>query len=128
MRSLMQHMYVVTIYSNERANYLLLLSANCRTRLHSVDCKLWTPDSRLQTVDCRLQTDPTQWTLPQVSRKYKSSTEVLEEKQDELKVQKEEIKLLKITVESYDSKVNEQTQLINKLEMELTNVKGKDGS
>ena len=60
----------------------------------------------------------------QVSRKYKTSTEMLEEKQEELKVQKDEIKLLRLTVESYDSKVTEQTQLINKLERELTNVKG----
>ena len=60
----------------------------------------------------------------QVSRKYKTSTSVLEEKQEELKVQKDEIKLLRMTVESYDSKVNEQTDLITKLEKELTNVKG----
>ena len=60
-----------------------------------------------------------------MSRKYKSSSSVLEEKQEELKVQKDEIKLLRMTVESYDSKVNEQTDLINKLEKELTNVKGK---
>ena len=50
---------------------------------------------------------------------------MLEEKQEELKVQKDEIKLLRMTVESYDSKVNEQTDLINKLEKELTNVKGR---
>ena len=60
-----------------------------------------------------------------MSKKYKKSTSVLEEKQEELKVQKDEIKLLRMTVESYDSKVNEQTDLINKLEKELTNVKGK---
>ncbi|KAL5262069.1 hypothetical protein ACHWQZ_G007682 [Mnemiopsis leidyi] len=62
--------------------------------------------------------------LDDVSKKYKKSTSVLEEKQEELKVQKDEIKLLRMTVESYDSKVNEQTDLINKLEKELTNVKG----
>ena len=60
----------------------------------------------------------------QISRKYKSANSGLEEKQEELKVQKDEIKLLRMTVESYDSKVNEQTNLINKLEKELTNVKG----
>ena len=60
----------------------------------------------------------------QVSKKYRGSASVLEEKQEELKVQKDEIKLLRMTVESYDSKVNEQTDLINKLQKELTNVKG----
>ncbi|XP_063674586.1 interaptin-like isoform X19 [Bolinopsis microptera] len=62
--------------------------------------------------------------LNEVSKKYRGSASVLEEKQEELKVQKDEIKLLRMTVESYDSKVNEQTDLINKLQKELTNVKG----
>ena len=59
-----------------------------------------------------------------MSRKYRTAATLLEERQDELKVQKDVIKLLKLTVDSYETKVNEQSELINKLEKELTNVKG----
>lgn len=49
---------------------------------------------------------------------------MLEERQDELRVHKDEIKLLKLTIDNYETKVNEQADLIEKLEKELTNVKG----
>ena len=43
-------------------------------------------------------------------------------------MQKEQIKLLKLTIDSYDTKVNEQAELITKLQKELMNVKGREFS
>ena len=60
----------------------------------------------------------------QSSRKYRATSTLLDEKTDQLAVHKDEIKLLKMSIDGYETKVAEQSSLISKLEKQLTNVKG----
>eukprot|EP00116_Pleurobrachia_bachei_P016730 sb/3476992/ len=59
-----------------------------------------------------------------MTKRYKVSSALLDEKQEQLKTHKDEIRILRMTIDSYESKLTDQSRLITRLQKELTDVKG----